>query len=115
MCPGLILIRIGINSPKDYRVETLESGSYTSAYPGLPVRGYLTCGTFYILDSGRGSTENSSSEGSFRAGPHKELRDFDDGANALWSLFGKEAKTHDEARISSLAADMDGVLLFVRV
>jgi hypothetical protein len=44
-----------------------------------------------------------------------EHRDFDDGANALWSLYGKEAKTHDEARFVSLAADMDGVLLFVRV
>ena len=42
-------------------------------------------------------------------------RDFDDGANALWSLYGKEAKTHDEARFLSLAADMDGVLLFVCV
>ena len=45
----------------------------------------------------------------------KERRDFDDGANALWSLYGKEAKTHDEARFESVAKDMDGVLVFVRV
>ncbi|KAN0136288.1 hypothetical protein V8E53_005893 [Lactarius tabidus] len=44
--------------------------------------------------------------------PEAERPDFDDGANALWSLYGKEAKTHDEARFVSLAADMDGVLLF---
>jgi hypothetical protein len=47
--------------------------------------------------------------------PETVRRDFDDGANALWSLYGKEAKTHDDARFMSLAADMDGVLLFVRV
>ena len=45
----------------------------------------------------------------------KERRDFDDGANALWSLYGKEAKTHDEARFESVAKDMDGILVFVRV
>jgi hypothetical protein len=45
----------------------------------------------------------------------EESRDFDDGANALWSLYGKDAKTHDEARIESVAKDMDGVLVFVRV
>ncbi|KAH9003562.1 hypothetical protein EDB86DRAFT_3100092 [Lactarius hatsudake] len=61
---------------------------------------------------GGGTTGNPSSEGPFPAGSHKERRDFDDGANALWSLYGKEAKTHDEAQIVSLADDMDGVLLF---
>ncbi|KAH9018537.1 hypothetical protein EDB85DRAFT_1897125 [Lactarius pseudohatsudake] len=38
--------------------------------------------------------------------------DFGDGANALWSLFAKQAKTQDEARFQSLVGDMDGVLLF---
>ena len=57
------------------------------------------------------STINPSSKGLYQ----KERRDFDDGANALWSLYGKEAKTHDDARFVSLAADMDGVLFFVRV
>ncbi|KAH9170101.1 hypothetical protein EDB89DRAFT_1356394 [Lactarius sanguifluus] len=72
--------------------ETLEGPSYPS--------------------SGGGETGNHSSEGPFPTGSHKECRDFDDGANALWSLYGKEAKTHDEARIVGLADDMDGVLLF---
>jgi len=40
--------------------------------------------------------------------------DFDDSANALWSLYGKEAKGHDEATIQTLKDDMDGVLIFVR-
>jgi len=46
----------------------------------------------------------------------KELRmigDFDGSANALWSLYGKEAKSHDESRIQTLKEDMDGVLIFV--
>ncbi len=79
------------------------------------VRGDLTCGSLYNLDSGGGARGSFSEEGSSSAGSHKERRDFDDGANALWSLYGKEAKTHDEARFLSLAADMDGVLFFVRV
>ena len=73
----------------------------------------LTCG--FHIDSGVGTTGNPSSEGLPRPRTRKERRDFDDGANALWSLYGKEAKAHDEARFLSLAADMDGVLLFVCV
>ncbi len=46
--------------------------------------------------------------------PHM-VGDFDDNANALWSLHVKEAKSHDEARIQTLKGDMDGVLIFVRV
>ena len=43
------------------------------------------------------------------------IGDFNDNANALWSLHVKEAMSHDEARIQSLKDDMDGVLIFVRV
>ena len=39
---------------------------------------------------------------------------FHGSTNALWSLYGKEAKSHDEARILPLKEDMDGVLIFVR-
>ena len=42
------------------------------------------------------------------------IGDFESSANALWSLYGKEAKSHDEARIQTLKDDMDGVLIFVR-
>ncbi|KAI0251660.1 hypothetical protein BJV78DRAFT_1125927, partial [Lactifluus subvellereus] len=40
------------------------------------------------------------------------IGDFDDSANALWTLYGKEARSHDEARIRTLKDDMDGVLIF---
>ncbi|KAF8262934.1 hypothetical protein EI94DRAFT_640160 [Lactarius quietus] len=63
-------------------------------------------------DSEVGTTGNSSTEGLSRAGTQKERKDFDDGANPLWSLYGTVAKTHDQARFSSLAEDMEGVLLF---
>lgn len=43
------------------------------------------------------------------------IGDFDDSANALWTLYGKEAKSHDEAGIQTLKDDMDGVLIFVRL
>ena len=46
--------------------------------------------------------------------PSERRQDFDEDANDLWSLYGKEAKSHDEARIETLKDDMDGVLIFVR-
>jgi hypothetical protein len=54
-----------------------------------------------------GSNDNDSAQ-------KEEIKDFADGANALWSLYGNEAKSHDEARIRTLKDDMDGVLIFVR-
>ena len=42
------------------------------------------------------------------------IGDFYGSTNPLWSLYGKEAKSHDEARIQPLKEDMDGVLIFVR-
>ena len=44
---------------------------------------------------------------------HEQHRDFDDSANDLWSLYGKKAKSHDQARITKLKEDMDGVLVYV--
>ena len=43
------------------------------------------------------------------------IGDFHGSTNALWSLYKKEAKSHDEARIQPLKEDMDGVLIFVRL
>lgn len=43
------------------------------------------------------------------------IADFDSSANGLWTLYGKEAKSHDEAQIQTLKEDMDGVLIFVRL
>ncbi|KAH8994218.1 hypothetical protein EDB92DRAFT_2102610 [Lactarius akahatsu] len=55
------------------------------------------------FDSG-GREKNNSSEG--------EYKDFDDGANALWPLYGKEAQTHDEALFQGILAEMNGVPTF---
>jgi hypothetical protein len=43
----------------------------------------------------------------------EQRQDFDEDANDLWSLYGKEAKSHDGALIETLRGDMDGVLIFV--
>jgi hypothetical protein len=60
--------------------------------------------------------DNSASEGPFHPKCREDRdNDFDDGANAFWSLYGKEAKTHDEACFLSQAKDMDSVLIFVRI
>ncbi|KAH9952994.1 hypothetical protein BC827DRAFT_1147259, partial [Russula dissimulans] len=40
------------------------------------------------------------------------IGDFDGSANPLWTLYGKEAKSHDQSRIQTLKGDMDGVLIF---
>lgn len=41
-------------------------------------------------------------------------QDFDEGSDDLWSLYGKEAKSHDEEWIKVLKEDMDAILIFVR-
>ena len=42
------------------------------------------------------------------------IGDFHGNTNKLWSLYGKEAESHDKARIEPLKEDMEGVLIFVR-
>ncbi|KAI9431461.1 hypothetical protein H4582DRAFT_2102974 [Lactarius indigo] len=51
-------------------------------------------------------------DGPSRPEARSERRDFDDGANALWSLYNKEAQTHDEAVLQGISADMNGVPTF---
>lgn len=63
----------------------------------------------------RGSEGHSSHSDHRSQGAPNERGDFDDGANALWSLYGKEAQAHDETLFQSLSADMDGVPTFVRI
>jgi len=57
--------------------------------------------------SGIGAPNNPPEDSS------EEPKDFDDSANPLWSLYGQEAKSRDEAQIQTLKDDMDGVLIFV--
>ena len=59
---------------------------------------------------------NQSGNGAPRHSPEdspEEAKDFDDSANVLWYLYGKEAKGHDEARMQTLKEDMDALLIFV--
>jgi hypothetical protein len=61
-------------------------------------------------------TNNAPGDGGIpESSSSQENQDFDDSANALWLLYGKEAKGYDEATIQSIKDDMDGVLIFVRV
>ena len=66
-------------------------------------------GTNVLTDNqpGNGASSISTEDSS------EEPRDFDDSANALWSLYEQEAKYRDEAQIQTLKDDMDGVLIFV--
>jgi hypothetical protein len=40
--------------------------------------------------------------------------DFDGTASEFWKLFRDEAKSHDDAQISTLKDGMDSALIFVR-
>jgi hypothetical protein len=57
-----------------------------------------------------GSINGSSNQESQEKGM---IGDFDGSANLLWTLYSKEAKSHDESQIQALKDDMDGVLIFV--
>jgi hypothetical protein len=61
-------------------------------------------------------TRHSTSDSELEEQPEEKrlIGDFDGSANALWTLYGKEAKSYDDARINTLKDDMDGVLIFVR-
>ncbi|KAI9431910.1 hypothetical protein H4582DRAFT_1212838 [Lactarius indigo] len=54
----------------------------------------------------------NSSDGPSLSQAQSEHKDFNDGANALWSLYGKEAQAHDEAMFQGLLADMNGIPTF---
>jgi hypothetical protein len=62
------------------------------------------------------STRHRTSDSELEEQPEEKrfIGDFDGNANALWTLYGKEAKSYDDARINTLKDDMDGVLIFVR-
>ena len=66
-----------------------------------------------VASSSTGTINNSAGNQSHAEPPPRP--DFGDSANPLWSLFSKQAKTQDEARIQSLAGDMEGILVFVRL
>ena len=56
-----------------------------------------------------GPTRSSANES--REIPHHA--DFGDSANDLWSLYVKEAESHDEATSETVKENMDGALIFV--
>ena len=62
------------------------------------------------------SSRQSTSDSELEEQPEEKhlTGDFDGSANTLWALYGKEAKSYDDARINTLKYDMDGVLIFVR-
>jgi hypothetical protein len=82
--------------------EEHPSSSHTNGVEGLITQQNGVEGMNNRRDSSRSPQES-----------HEQHQDFDDSANELWSLYGKEAKSHDEARIKTLKDDMDGVLIFV--
>jgi hypothetical protein len=81
---------------------------------------YHPCGLLFLMQCEWVEAGNPAADHTIGSGSNREPRaermigDFDDGANALWTLYGKEARSHDDACIRTLKDDMDGVLIFVR-
>jgi uncharacterized protein DUF6535 len=75
-----------------------------------------------LMDANSAPANNSTAESAPRhSASHadrkqkpKELGDFDGSAGDFWTLFKKEAKSHDNARIYVLKEDMGSALIFVR-
>jgi hypothetical protein len=95
-----------------------DSGNQTNedAAPLNP-RLYLVLAESYdYLTNDKGTNVNNppSGDSGGNGGNSPQKDDFADSANALWSLYKIEAKSHDDARIQTLKEDMDGVLIYVR-
>src|SRR5712692_1211461 len=72
-------------------------------------RGYLIT----IIDDGVQGINNRSDPSQTHKPSNEPAQDFDDSADELWSLYGKEAKSHDEEWVKVLKEDMDVILIFV--
>ena len=71
--------------------------------------------------TGEKETNNRQGDGAIPTGhlaqesqENPAVEDFGDSANALWSLYVKEVKSHDEATVGTIKDDMDCALIFVR-
>ncbi|KAI0259248.1 hypothetical protein BC834DRAFT_639729 [Gloeopeniophorella convolvens] len=88
--------------------EKHESSSHTATDgPNAPIPKSSTASESRIRDA-KPRLDNDIESNIDRAPPG----DFDNDANGLWSLYGKEAKNHDEALIQTWKEDMDGILIF---
>ena len=104
-----------VDSHQQQIPQDSKASSSSGEHPALSLDGVGAL----TIDKGIGTNNQptGSTEGVAPARdsyPRRMIGDFDDSANALWSLHEKEAKSHDEARIQSLKDDMDSVLIFVR-
>ena len=95
-------------------MEGAEASSDTCAYHFIfsEVHEVLTSWWGIVASSSAETMDNYSEYQSHAEPPHT---DFGDGANPLWSLFFKQAKTQDEAQFHGLMETMNGGLVFVRV
>ncbi|KAI0263524.1 hypothetical protein BC834DRAFT_1042733 [Gloeopeniophorella convolvens] len=83
-----------------------------------PAASHATAAQVLSNDTAAGAGEKSSSTSPLLDKDimsnieHNTTEDYDNDANGLWTLYGKEAKSHDEAIIQTWKDDMDGILIF---
>jgi hypothetical protein len=93
-----------------------DEGEEGAAWRQIPTQPQHELSDPTSVVEGEGINNQSGNDVQSRSlGDPSEKQDFDDSANPLWSLYGKEAKNHDEAQIKTLKDDMDGILIFVRI
>ncbi|KAH8981221.1 hypothetical protein EDB86DRAFT_2858576, partial [Lactarius hatsudake] len=100
-----------INEPAVQADREVQASSSTQFQAQAQKDGPSNSGDNHRPGDGRTPSDTTQPIPSLPETP-RVIGDFDDNANALWSLHMKEAKSHDEARIRSLKDDMEGVLIF---
>ncbi|KAH8984549.1 hypothetical protein EDB86DRAFT_141864 [Lactarius hatsudake] len=96
------------------REALIQAGSSTRSQAQADKDSHFNSGEFDQLgdDSTPGDSKQPDPKQPMPSEMPRMIGDFDDNANALCSLYVKEARSHDEALVQSIKGDMDGVLIF---
>jgi hypothetical protein len=112
----LQLIEYGESNDHEINIDQSQRDDVNDATSDTPQAGQGWIQAVESDQSVDSSTRLSTSDSELEEQTEEKrlIGDFDGSANVLWTLYGKEAKSYDDARINTLKDDMDGVLIFVR-
>ena len=113
--PGVKADRDGQAGPSTRSQAPNDEPRNSGEPPSILVIQDITCHKLTGHNHQPGGTSGDTTQPTPSEEPPPMIGDFDNSANALWSLQMKEAQNHDGARIQSLSDNMNGVLIFVSV
>ena len=111
--PGVKADRDGQAGPSTRSQAPNDEPRNSGEPPSILVTRDMTCHKLTGNNYQPGGTPGDTTQPT--EAPPRMIGDFDNSANALWSLRMKEARNHDGARIQFLDDNMNGVLIFVRI